>query len=322
MRASIKNRQNIDFGASRATSRFARQSTAKPVAVRWMSLLGVFGIFLGGLGLGLISARPTRSAQERFAGEAGADFVVNGTEADVVQIVKAISGDSVIRGTYVYERDKVLSGAVPADSSAYFGPWKGTGHVFYKVLKGALAPRHFKESGDVGTITVRYVVQALGESRTRVQIEAVFVEDGSRKVDASDRTVESSEFKEIQDRLRQVQLADQEAAAVLRQRQEEDDKKADLLRQRQEETVGLESAESSVKDLDSKLRELRRQIEVKVRNEGTELKSAPFHSAVKMQSLAAGAELVVLIITPSWYGVETPDGHRGWIPRNQVESLP
>jgi hypothetical protein len=41
-----------------------------------------------------------------------------------------------------------------------------------------------------------------------------------------------------------------------------------------------------------------------------------------MQSLRAGSELVILIVTPSWYGVETPDGHRGWLLRDQVEALP
>jgi hypothetical protein len=32
--------------------------------------------------------------------------------------------------------------------------------------------------------------------------------------------------------------------------------------------------------------------------------------------------VVILILTPFWYGVETQDGHRGWIHRDQVEQLP
>jgi hypothetical protein len=209
-----------------------------------------------------------------------------------------------------------------ANSSAYFGPWKGPGHVFYKVLTGALAPRHFKDSSDLGTITVRYIVQSRGKSRTHLRIDAVFVQVGSHKAANSDGTVESSEFKEIQDRLRQIQSSNQETADLLKKRQEEDEKAAALLRERQDETARMEGAESSLKSLDLRYLELRRKVVVKIKSENTELKSAPFHSATKVESLRAGAELVILIVTPSWLGVETADSHRGWLRQDQVETIP
>jgi len=265
---------------------------------------------------------PARTPQGNSAGYAGMGFELNGAEADVVQVVKAVADDTIIHGTYVYESEKILRGAESAQSSAYFDAWTGPGHAFYKVLKGAVAPRHFKDSNDRGTIAVRYVVQGQGESRTHLRIDALFVEDASRKANVSDGTVESSEFKEIQDRLRQIQTQEQETADLIRKRQEEDEQKAALLRQSHDETAAIDSAESTVKNLEARLHELRRQVEVRVLSEGTELKSAPFHSAAKMQSLRAGSELVVLILTPSWYGVETPDGHRGWLLREQVEALP
>jgi hypothetical protein len=31
---------------------------------------------------------------------------------------------------------------------------------------------------------------------------------------------------------------------------------------------------------------------------------------------------VIVIVTPHWYGVETPDGQRGWLPLDELESLP
>jgi len=34
------------------------------------------------------------------------------------------------------------------------------------------------------------------------------------------------------------------------------------------------------------------------------------------------AEVVIVIVTPHWYGVETPDGQRGWMPADQLGSLP
>jgi hypothetical protein len=41
-----------------------------------------------------------------------------------------------------------------------------------------------------------------------------------------------------------------------------------------------------------------------------------------VKSLEAGAEVVILIVTPYWYGVETTDGQHGWINRQQLEPLP
>jgi len=149
-------------------------------------------------------------------------------ESDVLPIVQDIAADSIIRGTYVYERDKELTGAMPAKSSNAFGQWQGPGQVFYKVVTGVLAPRHFLDSADVGTVTVRYVVEPAGEARTRVRIDAIFIEEGRRKAHRSDRTVESSEFKAIQDRVQQLQLAKQkteeerqQAATNLKKREQE-----------------------------------------------------------------------------------------------------
>jgi hypothetical protein len=279
-------------------------------------------LLLGALVAPMASAAPPWPVQVKTQESVGIGFELDATEVDVLEVVKRVAEDAIIRGTYVYEGSKTLTGARPADSSAYFGSWTGPGHAFYKVLTGAVAPRNFKDSGDVGTITVRYVVLAQGESRTHLRIDAVFVEDGHRKAALSDGTVEASEFKEIQDRVRQIQFADQETAALLKKRQEEDEKQAALLRQRQEETAKLEAAESSLKKLDSQIRELRHKVVMKVTNESTELKSAPFHSAAKIQSLPAGAEVVVLIVTPSWLGVETTGKQRGWLRQDQVESLP
>jgi hypothetical protein len=267
-------------------------------------------------------AIPASSAQDKAPASPGTSFELNAAEADVLQVVGAVAEDPIIRGTYVYERQKILTGAQPANSSSYFGAWTGPGHVFYKVLTGALAPRHFKDSADLGMITVRYIVQAQSDSRVHLWIVAVFVEDGSRKAAPSDGTVESSEFKEIQDRLQQIQVSNQETAALIEKRQEEDETRAAALRDRQVETARLESAESSLKNLDSQWSDLRHKVIVRVVPGNAELKSAPFHSSAGVQTLTAGEELVVLIVTPAWLGVETPDKHRGWLRHDQVESLP
>ena len=318
---SIWSRLGTGAG-SPVTATASDQASSFLTMLRMLCSVWSLAFLFGALAPAFALGAPARPPQVQSQGTAGLGSELDAAEADVLEVVKLVAEDTVIRGTYVYENAKTLTGALPADSSAYFGSWTGPGHVFYKVLTGAVAPRHFKESGDVGTITVRYIVLAQSESRTRLTIDAVFVENGHRKADLSDGTVESSELKEIQDRLRQIQFADQETAALVKKRQEADEKDAALLRQRREETAKLDAAESSLKNLDSQFHELRHKVVVKVRNESTDLKSAPFHSAAKVQSLAAGAELVVLILTPSWLGVETTDQHRGWLRQDQVEAIP
>ncbi|HEX2713047.1 MAG TPA: hypothetical protein VHM88_12680 [Candidatus Acidoferrales bacterium] len=288
-------------------------------ARRWMWRCG---IVLSILLLGAISGAPAPLPDGKAPESADFTIELAAPEADVLRVVKSVAEDPTVRGTFVFEKEKKITGATPAESSPYFGPWQEPGHAFYKVLTGALAPRHFKDSNDIGTITVRYVVQGVNEGRTSLRIRAVFVEEGRRKVHASDGTVETSEFKEIQDRLREIQLAERRRAEALRKQQEEEAAKAVLLREREEEAAKLLAAESSVRNLEQRIRDLRHDVEVRVRAEGAELKSAPFRSAAKLQSLEAGTEVAVLIVTPYWYGVETPDGRRGWLRHDQVEPLP
>jgi hypothetical protein len=239
--------------------------------------------------------------------------------------VKEVAADTIIRGTYVYEADKTLTGAMPAKASDAFGEWQGPGNVFYKILTGALSPRHFLDSADIGTITVRYVVQPVGDGRTRLRIDAIFIEDGRRKAHLSDGTVETSESKAIQDKLQEIQFAEQKAAEELKNRQEEAAAQTSALRKRQdqqEEVARLDAAQSSIRGLQQRLHDLRQQAELRVKESNTPLKSAPFQKAADLQSLGAYTELLVLIVTPYWYGVETPDGHRGWLRHDQAEQLP
>lgn len=265
-------------------------------------------------------ARTPYLPDDKALGSAGFVTELPSAEADVLPVVKSVAEEPIIRGTYIYDKEQTLTGAIPAESSAYFGPWTEHGHVFYKVLRGAVAPRHFKDSNDMGTITVRYVVEG-NDAHTRLRIDAVFVEDGRRNAHPSDGSVESSEFKEIQDRLRIVQSTEQQEAETARRHQEEL-ARATVLRQWQDEQAALDLAKSSVKNLERRVDDLRHNVELRTKDDGTELKSAPFHSAAKLQSLAAGTEVLILIITPHWYGIETTEGHRGWLRRDQLVPLP
>jgi uncharacterized small protein (DUF1192 family) len=92
--------------------------------------------------------------------------------------------------------------------------------------------------------------------------------------------------------------------------------------QHEDESTRLAAAQSSVQDLEQRVHSLRQEIERRVKAPGADLKAAPFRSAAKVASLSAYTDVVVMIVTPHWYGVETPDGQHGWLPLDQLESLP
>lgn len=241
---------------------------------------------------------------------------------DVLQALQEVLEDQIIHGTYVFDKEKTLTGAKVAESTPLFEPWKDAGKVFYKIRTGAIAPRHFRESADQGTIAVRYVVTSVSPDRTRLRIDAIFVENSHRTVHASDGTVESSEYKVIQDHLQAIQFAAQEAADTLRRRESIDLAKQTLIRQREDETTRLSAAQSSVQDLEQRVNSLRHQVQKRIKAPGTNLKAAPFRSAANVANLAAYTDVVIVIVTPHWYGVETAEGQRGWLPLDQLEPLP
>lgn len=74
--------------------------------------------------------------------------------------------------------------------------------------------------------------------------------------------------------------------------------------------------------LEQRVHDLKQQVERVVKAPGAPLKSAPFHTASTLQALPSGAEVLVVIMTPYWFGVETHDGQHGWVLRDELEMLP
>jgi hypothetical protein len=251
----------------------------------------------------------------------GFEIYLKAPEATVIKAVQLVIEDDTIQGTWIYDTDKTLTDAVPETSSAYYGEYKGEGHVFYKARHNALAPRHFKDSADIGVITVRYVVQGVAPNKTRLQIDAAFVEDGNHKLHASDTTVETSEFAEVQSHIVQIQKEEQQTAELTQRRQMLVESHT-AARERNEELARLNESETSVTSLQQKVDELHHKIEVRVKSDAVDLKAAPFNHAAKLSSLPGRSELLVEIITDYWFGVETIEGHRGWVRQDQVEPLP
>ncbi len=312
--------------------------TAKPDRAK--RLLRALPVFL--LLTATASLPPLLKAREKDAARYGAGLIVNVPmpEAEVTQAVEEVSQNGIIRGTKEYNKDEYITGAAPAASSRLFPAWTDGGKLVYKVRTHALDPRNFKDGGDVGTLAVRYVVQGQGDKNTVLRIDAVFVEDFRHSVHASNGSVESSEYKDIHDHLEAMELMKQQTSEA------EKERLAQLLKKQQpsanveeavvaasesipkaaenhgEAPIQSNAGASTGESLEQRVKDLRREVERLVKAPGAPLKSAPFHTASTLQSLSSGTEVIIVISTPYWYGVETHDGQHGWIPRDQLEQLP
>ena len=286
-------------------------------------------------------------------------------ESEVAQVVEDIAQNGVIRGTKEYNKDEFVGGAKAASSSKVFPVWNEGGKVFYKVREEALDPRNFKDSGDVGTLVVRYVVQPQGEKNTVLRIDALFAEDFRKVVHQSNGSVEGAEYKDIQEHLEAIDVMKKQTEEAKQERQEHLARKRNLTTQGDwppsasqsssaadaplADSPSRESAASSASQpdaiqssvatpsgetpsaqnlsgqslsgqtLEEHVKDLRKQVERLVKPPGAPLKSAPFHTASTLETLTAGTEVLILIYTPYWYGVETHDGQHGWIPRDELE---
>jgi len=241
------------------------------------------------------------------------------SKEDVLQALQEVLDDLEIRGTYQYEKEKILTGAMRAESARAFGEWKGTGQAFFKVAPDVVAPRHFKGSADIGTVSVRYILDSVTPDKTRIRIDAVFVESAHREVHPSEGAVESGELGAIQEHLDAITSKRKQAEdETKRAAQEEAERDAERARQ----SAAAASAASSSHDLEQRVHDLRQRVESTVKAGGAPLRGAPYKASPSLQTVAGGTEVVILIVTPYWYGIETPDGQRGWMERSSLDAIP
>jgi len=280
---------------------------------------------------------------------------VTATVADAMKAVEEVASDPTMYGTYVYERDKTLTGARQVDSSSAFGKDAPEGKALYKVVDNVLAPRHFRDAEDSGAVTVRYLVRAVNPATVSIRIDAVFIESARRAVHASEGAVESAEFGQVQQHLNRIQAREKEALEAAKEqasqtaRPELQEKgktgattlpdvapgPAELAPAPAAVVAGAApanaaagnvpsaaAASASVAELEQRINRLRHQVEARIKQPGAPLKSAPFHTATTIQTVPGDSEVAVVILTSYWYGVQTTDGHTGWIQRSQLEALP
>ncbi len=259
-----------------------------------------------------------RSPEKTYG--AGLMVSVPATEAELTQAVQDVVADGVIQGSKEYNKDEYISGAEAADSTIVFPRWNGAGQVFYKIRKNVLDPRNFKDSGDSGTLAVRYVVQHGDDKNTLLRIDAIFVDDFYRRDHLSNGSVETAEYKEIQDHI---------AASRLRKRSQDESAQhqselANAVGRKREPEPEPQPSVAAAPDenLEQHVDRLRHELERVVKPGGARLRSAPFHSASSLKSLPAGSQVVILVSTPYWLGVETEGGEHGWIHHSDLGPLP
>lgn len=292
-------------------------------------------------GLLAVAALPL-CAREKNAIQYGTGLIINVPfpEDQVAQVVQDVVQNGIIRGTKEYNKDEYVSGAAAVNSTRVF-PEKTEGEgvkVFYKVRLKALDPRNFKDSGDVGTLAVRYILQPQGEKNTVLRIDARFLEDFRHVSHASNGSVEGAEYKDIHDHLDAIAEMKNQTIEAEKEKQEALANKgqpAGTLAQSGESSsvpaaagnlvapaLPPQEAQTAPRTLQQHVEELRRQVERVVKSPGAPLKSAPFHTASTLQSLPAGTEVLVVISTTYWLGVETHEGEHGWMLRDELEQLP
>jgi len=331
----ISSRQRRVFGMETAGIRFGRPR--KAFWAGWMVL-----------SIGLTST--ALPAREKDATQYGAGLIVNVPfpESEVTHVVQEVIQNGIIRGTKEYNKDEYVTGATSVSATQVFPEWTEGGKVFYKVRFKALDPRNFKDGSDVGTLAVRYVVQPQDDKHTVLRIDARFVEDFRHVLHLSNGSVEGAEYKDIHDHLDSIELMKAETAEAER------DKRAQASRTQNapaQDVSGQSSSSSqtssyantsavapssdtppptnakneppvAAKTLEEQVHDLRQQVQRLVKSPGAPLKSAPFHTATTLQTLASGTEVLVVISTPYWLGVETHEGQHGWILRDELEQIP
>jgi len=248
---------------------------------------------------------------------------VEAPEADVLKAVQEVTEDQIVHGTYSYEKERILYGAHSDTAAPVFGSWKAQGTAYYKVAEKIVSPRYFKDTGDIGTISIRYVVQPADANAAIVQIDAIFV-DARNVHHPSLGNVEAAEFAAIQEHLRNIQAHRQQL-----QQNSTPVVAAAPPATATPATNAAPSADASdapapmtVAEPQKHVDALRHEVELRVKDEGAQMKSAPFHSAATLESVPGQSQVLIVIVSPYWYGVETEDGHRGWIHHSQLEPLP
>ncbi len=297
----------------------SRHSFSQFCTLKWSGPLSLLRLLLWCSLLLCLASSAVEGKDKKTKEQFGLGFTaeVSASTGELTEAVQEVAGDGIIQGSKEYDKDPYVGGASTAGNSPLFEKWTGPGEVYFKVRTNIIAPRNFEATADQGTLAVRYVVQPKDATRSILRIDAVYVENDRRTIHPSNGTVETSEFHDIQDHVDAIQQRKKQAIEGEKSREEEIAHRA-MERDQQREADNVAVAESSTQGLEQRVQSLRQQLERSVKGSNVQLKSAPYQTAASLKVLNPGTQVVILIVTPYWYGIETEDGLHGWLHREQL----
>jgi hypothetical protein len=244
-----------------------------------------------------------------------ADLLLPADQLDT--IVQRVAADGTIRGTHVFAKDREIDGADPAKSSKAFADTFADAKTFYKVKEGAISPASFPGSNDIGTITVRYVVQPLSPQKARLRIDAIFIADRGLRC-PSDGGVEAAEYGEILD---QVKAFLSPPVSRLSGSKPTTAATVGLQATLAQEQERLADVQSKVTTLEQREKQLEFNTMGRIRSSGASLKASPYSHASNVALLDKSEKVTVLVSTKYWYRIRRNDGTEGWLYYVFLEAL-
>jgi hypothetical protein len=242
----------------------------------------------------------------------GFSFEIDSPYEEVLTVVREEVAAGIIHGTREYTNEEEVSGATPGKVADPFPAWRGEGEALYLSRTDTLAPAHFKDSADVGTLILRYLVQPSHTGTTHIDIHAAFVESAGHHHHPSDGTVEVAEFTEIVNKIKSAEA--QRAEDDRRKKgQAEENRLAELHRLLNEEDTALRQEKEEVRQLSLRADQLRVQTQMQVKEEFAVLRAEPFAAAEQVEALQQHEVVTVLQRTPFWYHVRTQRNSDGWL---------
>jgi hypothetical protein len=249
----------------------------------------------------------------------GFEVELKAPAATITEIVKRVASDGYIRGTKMYAKKQDLEDAEFAASSKAFTEPVSNAQVFYKIRTKALSPVNFPGSNDMGTVTVRYVIEPVNPNLTRLRIDAIFISDVLRVRCPSDGSVETAEYAEIFNQFRELsepKTAFGHSSLVT---------KADTTGLEQtlsDEQARVDAVRGRVTHLEQQVKQLEFNTMGRVKSPGVPLKAWPYNRASTILVLDKAEVLTVVATTQYWYRVHRKEGEEGWVYFVFLEPLP
>jgi len=230
--------------------------------------------------------------------------------ATIAEIVRRVANDGYIRGSKIFAKKQDIEDAESAASSNAFTDTVPNSQVFYKIRTKALSPANFPGSNDMGTITVRYIVEPVNPNLTRLRIDAIFISDSVRVRCPSDGSVESAEYAEIFNQFRELT---QPASATERAAKVTTADTTGLQQTLADEQARFDAVRDSVTHLEQQVKQLQFNTMGRVKSPGVPMKALPYNRASTLAVLNKTEVLTVLATTQYWYRVRRKEGGEGWI---------